>query len=283
MSFKQSFEKNLNYQMHDDGQPGRAPPEVEDFELDSKKKNFPSPRLDIDDQEIHDKKDRPPRFSTLFGTPPHSPPQREYVREYYPPPERKSRSGVFLPMPLFIVFAIILFFESTLLFAYTVIGLYNNAPSSLFPWAGHSTAVTSCECGEQQPSINFAPNFVIPQAEQPVTRIVTLGSQPDVLPTLTTSSTSTSSLTSSSTSSANPSSQAAAIASDVAGILGGLASSSSTSQSVAIVTVGPTQSTATSIKLITEDASGNVISAEPTPTVTQTTFVDPPTTSATSA
>ncbi|KAF7188347.1 hypothetical protein HII31_10411 [Pseudocercospora fuligena] len=273
MHFKEDFEKNLNDNMyeHDDGQPGRAPPA--DADMDIKKKGYSSPQPDAQDHELSEKKDNPPRFSTLFGsTPaptPQPPPPREYVREYYPEPKRKS--GVFIPMPLFIIFAIILFFESTILFAYTVIGLYNNAPSRLFPWAGAGVGTTTAVCEHNQPpSIVNAPNFIVPgqgqaaQGTEIMTQFVTIS------PTQTSSSTSTSSSSSIDT---------AAAITNIAGILGSLGSSTSSGK-VAIVTVAPERSTATSIKLITEDASGNVVSAEPTPTVTATTFVDPPKSSA---
>ncbi|EME80224.1 uncharacterized protein MYCFIDRAFT_212000 [Pseudocercospora fijiensis CIRAD86] len=271
MHFQEIFEKSLNDNMYetDDCQPGRAPPaEAIDANMDLKKKGCPSPQPHVQDHELSEKKDHPPRFSTLFGSSPApapQPPPREYVREYYPEPKRQS--GVFIPMPLFIIFAIILFFESTILFAYTVIGLYNNAPSRLFPWAGAGIATTSAVCEHNQaPSIINAPNFIVPgqgpahQGTEIMTQFVTFP------PTQRSSSTSSSSA------------DTAAAITDIAAILGSLASSttSSESQSIAIVTVAPERSTATSIKFITEDASGNVVSAQPTPTVTQTTFVDPP-------
>ncbi|KXT06288.1 hypothetical protein AC578_9133 [Pseudocercospora eumusae] len=268
MHFKETFEKSLNDNMHDndDGQPGRAPPtEATDADMDIKKKGYSSPQPDVQDHELSEKKDHPPRFSTLFGptpAPTPQPPPREYVREYYPEPKRKS--GVFIPMPLFIIFAIILFFESTILFAYTVIGLYNNAPSRLFPWAGAGVASTTAVCEHHQPpSIVNAPNFIVPgqgqaQGTEIITQFVTIS------PTQTSTSTSTSS----------SSIDTAAAITDIAGILGSLKSSTTSSKSgkVAIVTVAPERSTATSIKLITEDASGNVVSAQPTPTVTATTL-----------
>ncbi|KXT07712.1 hypothetical protein AC579_7858 [Pseudocercospora musae] len=266
MHFKEAFETSLNDHMYenDDGQPGRAPPAEAD--MDIKKKEYPPPQPDVQDHELSEKKDHPPRFSTLFGSTPApapQPAQREYVRQYYP--EAKRKSGVFIPMPLFIIFAIILFFESTILFAYTVIGLYNNAPSRLFPWAGAGVATTTAVCEHNQPpSIVNAPNFIVPgqgqaQGTEIMTQYVTIS------PSQT--STSTSSITSSSSSI-----NTAAAVTDIAGILGSLGSSiTSQSGKVAIVTVAPERSTATSIKLITEDASGNVVSAQPTPTVTATT------------
>ncbi|EME39441.1 hypothetical protein DOTSEDRAFT_75199 [Dothistroma septosporum NZE10] len=260
MSFRHSLERKTNDHMQDDGQPGRAPPEIEDADM-AMKKGLSSPGYPVDEK-VYGKEQHPPRFSTIFGAnpapPPPPPPQRGYIPDYYPPPQRKS--GVFLPMPLFIVFAVILFLESTILFAYTVIGLYNNAPARLFPWAGHGGAVaTACNYGPQQPAVNIAPNFIIPQAGQPL---------PDLVTTTASVSTSTSSSSASSTSSFSTSSttnsDAAAAASDIAGIFGGLTS----------VTASATRPTVTSVKLITEDPSGDVLT--PRPTVTRTTFINPP-------
>ncbi|KAM3414954.1 hypothetical protein BST61_g10092 [Cercospora zeina] len=273
MSFSTHFEKKVNEDMHEEGQPGRAPTEVVDADMALKKNGYPSSQFD--GQESHDKKDYPPRFSTLFGAAPPAPPPpppsppREYVRGYYPEPQK--RSGIHMPLALFIVLMITLFFESTIIFAYTIIGLYNNAPARLFPWAGQGqgSAVAAVCHSSQQPAINIAPNFVLPaqgEAEH-MTELVTITASPSTTSTSTTSSTSTST--------GNESSQAAAMASEIAGILGSLGlGSATTSSSIALVTVKPTQSTVTSVTLITEDASGNVLSR---PTVTLTTFVDAPT------
>ncbi|GIZ49785.1 hypothetical protein CKM354_001281200 [Cercospora kikuchii] len=269
MSFSSHFEKKANEEMmHEDGQPGRAPAEMEDADMALKKNGYPSSQHD--EQE---KKDYPPRFSTLFGVAPPAPPPppphtpREYVREHYPEPKR--RSGIHMPLALFIVLMITLFFESTIIFAYTIIGLYNNAPARLFPWAGQGTAVaaTCGGSGQQQPAINIAPNFVIPgqagaEQQHVTTELITITATPSIP---STSSTSTS------TSTTNASSQAAALASDIAGILGSLGlggASSTTSSSIAFVTVKPPQSTVTSVTVITETPLG--------PTLTQTTFVDAP-------
>ncbi|CAK1368353.1 unnamed protein product [Cercospora beticola] len=272
MSFPSHFEKKVSEEMmHEDGQPGRAPAEMEDADMALKKNGYPSSQLD--EQE---KKDYPPRFSTLFGVAPPAPPPppphtpREYVREHYPEP--KSRSGIHMPLALFIVLMITLFFESTIIFAYTIIGLYNNAPARLFPWAGQGSAVAAvCDSSQQQPAINIAPNFIIPGqagAEQQhiTTELVTITATPSTSPTTT------------STSTTNASSQAAAMASDIAGILGSLGlggASSTTSSSIAFVTVKPTQSTVTSVTVITETPPG--------PTLTQTTFVDAPKASSTTS
>ena len=288
--------------MHDDGEPGRAPSEFEDTDMAMKKKGFPSPQLDVDFHELSEKrKSQPPRFSTIFGSapPPPPPPPREYVQEHYPEPRKKS--GIHMSWPVFFLFVAILFFSWTIIFAYTVIGLYNNAPARLFPWAGQGAAfAAACDCNavqaERQPAINIAPNFVVPQQKEAVTQLVTVSATPITVtatpititatPSISssTSTTTTSTSSTSSTSSANPSAQAAALASDIAGMLGGIGSKAvSTSSPIALVTVGPERATVTSVKMVTYDASGNVISATPAPTVTLTTLVDPPASSAASA
>lgn len=266
-SFHTSFERNVNNDMQDDGQPGRAPPEAEDADM-AMKKGLPSPGYPIDEK-AHSKNEYPPRFSTLFSAapapPPPPPPQREYIRVDYPEPQKKS--GVFLPMPLFIVFAAILFIESTILFAYTVIGLYNNAPAKLFLWAGQSGAVAAaCNFGPQQPAVNIAPNFIMPQAGQPLTDLITITPSTSI-PTSTsstssstsTSETSTSaSTTSSSTTSSTTTDGAGEAASNIAGIFG----------SLELTTVSAVRPTVTSVKLITVDP--------PRPTTSTTVTIDAP-------
>ena len=275
MSFSSHFEKKDNEEMmHEDGRPGRAPAEMEDADMVLKKNGYPSSQLD--GQECHDKKDYPPRFSTLFGVAPPAPPPppphtpREYVRGHYPEP--KKRSGIHMPLALFIVLMITLFFERTIIFAYTIIGLYNNAPARLFPWAGQGTAVAAVrDSSQQQPAINIAPNFVLPgqagaEQQHVTTELITI--------TATPSTSSTSTLTSTT----NASSQAASLASDIAGILGSLGlggASSTTSSSIAFVTVKPPQSTVTSVTVITETPPG--------PTLTQTTCVHAPKASSTTS
>lgn len=279
MPFKQIFEKNVNENMQpEDGQPGRSTPEAEDADMYLKKQGRPSSQLDIEDQEFRDKKAHPPRFSTLFGNAPprlQAPPPHEQVQHYYPKPERKS--GVFMPMPLFILFAVILFFESTILFAYTVIGLYNNAPSRIFPWAGPGAA-SAVACDVSQPAINIAPNFVIPgQLDRAtVTETVTVGRLPDNALTTSTSTSSSHTSTSSTTSSSSTTSiNTAAAVSDIAGILGGLGDiTPSPTASIAVVTVVPERSTVVSVTEIFQDPSGNTVPAPSRSTVLSTTTLD---------
>jgi hypothetical protein len=138
--------------------PSPSPQEFEDADmkkLDEKKAREYEEEEDI---ELSEKKDRPPRFSTLFE--PTAPPQ--IVERYIQP---KKKSGVYIPTPLFVVLAIVLLFESTLLFAYTLIGLYNNLPNGVLPFGGSSSAITEgCNCADRG-SINISPNFIMPGAE----------------------------------------------------------------------------------------------------------------------
>ncbi|KAK5132560.1 hypothetical protein LTR08_008877 [Meristemomyces frigidus] len=294
MSFKKVFERRVNENMQEN-KAGRAPPpEVADPDVDMKKQyppSSPEPQGLAEDLEWSEKTDRPPRFSTLFDVAPPLPP-----RAFDGYPERKRKSGVFLPTPLFFIFAIILVFESTLLFAYTVIGLYNNLPSRLVPVG----AGCACELMDRQPAVNIAPNFVMPQAQAqaPITNTVTVfggGALPDLLPTatFTTSAIVTSISTSTSTSATSSidatSHAAAVLASDVLGMLNTLTTSTSTTptssgSSLIIVTasppastlilseVPPLPSTVQSTLLLTVNAAGSTLA--PRPTVTLTSAID---------
>ncbi|KAF2769321.1 hypothetical protein EJ03DRAFT_351466 [Teratosphaeria nubilosa] len=271
--------------------PAGSSSETVDAEMDLKKhvSNTPDLEYEAEHEDWSDKKDHPPRFSTLFGV---APPLPERRAERHEP--RRRRSGVFLPTPVFVLFVIILIFESTLLFAYTVIGLYNNLPQRLVPAAGRTE---TCNCGTQdkQPAVNIAPNFMMPQVPAIITQTVTAlgndGVAPHSLSTTTASSTSTSSTstTSSSTSSdssGSQSSEAAAIASEVAGMLHTLITTTSTSSSsvttpstssppsIVTVTVTPAQSTVSSTTILTvtpTEASTSIIR----PTVTSILYLDP--------
>jgi hypothetical protein len=169
MPFSQVFEENVNRNMQEDahGSEDNKESDIKNHFKASEAKN------EEEDHELSEKKDRPPRFSTVFGGTP--PPQ--VIERYMEPPKKKK--GVYIPLPLFIVLAIILFFESTLLFAYTIIALDNNLPSGLFPIG--STRIDECNCA-QQPAINVAPKFFVGAADT--------SAQPDSLST-TTSTTST--------------------------------------------------------------------------------------------
>ncbi|KAK3670098.1 hypothetical protein LTR78_010038 [Recurvomyces mirabilis] len=264
-SFSNSFEKRVNAEMdisdHSDDQYG------------SEKKPKPSSaHYDAEevDAEVAQKKDDPPRFSTIFGVPTTDPapaPAREF--ESYPAPRPKS--GVRVPMAVVVVVGIILLFETTALFAFTVIGLYNSLPARLVG--------SNCVCHDQIPTVNIAPNFVIGQASGVQTQTVTVaGSLSDLtIPPKT----STTLSTASSTTAANASSQAAAgLASDLLGILHTTPTASSSTKLVPGVAtsteilsqIPPPRSTVSSVTRITVDPSGATIA--PRPTVTSTTVID---------
>ncbi|QIX00439.1 hypothetical protein AMS68_005956 [Peltaster fructicola] len=163
------------------------------------------------DYEIHSKKDAPPpRFSTIFDTKPQPILAAEPVIES---PRRRRRNGVFIPMPIFVLLAILFFLESIVLFAYTAIGLYNQLPGRLVTTI-HGPTAAACDLAppveHQAAPINIAPNFVVGGAggQSTVTETVTvtfMGRESStLLPSL--SSTSSSSTVSSSTTSSTTSS-----------------------------------------------------------------------------
>lgn len=66
------------------------------------------------------------------------------------------RSGMYVPMPLFILFILLFLFESSVLFVYTVVALYNTLPASLVPVPSPHY---NCQTGSDHPPINVAPNI----------------------------------------------------------------------------------------------------------------------------
>lgn len=253
MSFKRAFERNVNKELQGENRSqrsGEAP--VEDVNI---KKHHDASRShdEEEDYELSEKKDRPPRFSTLFAGPP--PP---VIVERDPP--REKRSGVFVPMPLFILFAVLLFLMSTFLFAYTIIGLYNNRPAGLLDVGGPSPApIDGCNCAEKQAGINIAPNFVLGDAKSTTTVTIT-ASRTDVLPDSETSRSSSTSL--------NQKSEAKAVASQLQSMLSTLLPSKATTtskpDSTKIVTVTPPPSITKSTTLIAVDPNGNTITLSST-------------------
>ncbi|TKA27803.1 hypothetical protein B0A50_04904 [Salinomyces thailandicus] len=210
MPIRKVFERNVNENMQTNSEAGPTPPsEITATPTESKKFTSPStPDFEAADVEGSEKKGHPPRFSTLYGIAPPPQPRSE------PEPDQHQlqpiqRSGIHLSTPIFAGLMLLLFFESTLLFAYTVIGLYNNTPSSLLPFGSPST---QCRCEDTRaPAVNIAPNFMLPQAPATVTVTETetftvtaswsRGALPEVLGMSTSWSTSSSTSTSTSTSS----------------------------------------------------------------------------------
>ncbi|KAK5693409.1 hypothetical protein LTR97_009978 [Elasticomyces elasticus] len=267
MPFKQMFEKRVNADMQGENS----------YAQESKKArpSTPQPEMEAEDLDLSEKKERPPRFSTLFANPP---PLSMRQPESFPEP--KNRSGIWMPTSLFVLFAVILLFESTLLFAYTVIGFYNNMPTGFMP-----SAPAACNCEANKPAINIAPNFIMPQAQAPQQTITVLGN--GVLSDINSepaTSTSTSTTISSSTTQ-EASSQASAIASNLLGILTSTPAASTTTSSTTSTTplpdiatstlissVTPPRSTVNSIILVTVNAAGSTL--PPRSTVTSTKTID---------
>ncbi|KAK3641311.1 hypothetical protein LTR56_011339 [Elasticomyces elasticus] len=266
MPFGQVFEKRVNADMQGENS----------YAQESKKArpSTPQPEMEAEDLDLSEKKERPPRFSTLFANPP-PPPMRQ--PESFPEP--KNKSGIWMPTSLFVLFAVILLFESTLLFAYTVIGFYNSMPTGFMP-----PAPAACNCETNKPAINIAPNFIMPQAQAPQQTITVLvnGLLSSVIPepaTSTLSSTTISSLTTQ-----DASSQASAIASNLLGILASTPTAPTTSSTTAttplpdiatatmISSVIPPRSTVNSIVLVTVNAAGSTL--PPRSTVTSTKTID---------
>ncbi|KAI7264367.1 hypothetical protein KC345_g8818 [Hortaea werneckii] len=286
MPFQKTFERRVNEDMQENAEAGPAPrPESTDSYPDSKKAMPPStPDMEGEDIEWSEKKDQPPRFSTLFGATP--PPASREPENLPVSPRRQPTRGVTLSTPIFVGLVVILLFESTLLFAYTVIGLYKNVPPGIIPGRGASVG---CRCNEDpRPAINIAPNFMIPQSQSEATETITVTTSPSPSPT-TSKPTSTS--TSTSTTSSDPASQAAAL---VASMLGEHSTStsspsptmtpsttSSPTKSTTIITETPSQSTVRSTKLVTVNAEGSTLPpSSPRSTVTSTKFVEPSSTAA---
>ncbi|KAK5110808.1 hypothetical protein LTR62_005519 [Meristemomyces frigidus] len=275
MSFSKSFEMSVNADLgartsagHREDCDKKAVPSTPNFEMEA---------LDV---ETAHKKDCPPRFSTIFGDPsPTAAPVQASRRDFesYPAPRRTS--GVRVPTAVIVVIGMILLLETTALFAFALIGLYNSFPAQLLPT-------------HQQPAINISPNFVIGRASdvqmQTVTVISTVSSpaSPSRTSISTTSSSSVDSSSSSSTSSISTSSAsteaAAALAADLLGAFHFTASSSSSITAVPGVAtsteilseIAPPRSTISSVKLVTIDPAGSTIA--PRPTVTSTLVIDAP-------
>ncbi|KAI6853260.1 hypothetical protein KC338_g9306 [Hortaea werneckii] len=289
MPFRKTFERRVNEEMQENAEAGPAPrPESMDPYSNSKKPiPLSTPDMEAEDIEWSEKKDQPPRFSTLFGVTPRPAPREP---ENLPvPPRRQPTRGVTLSTPIFAGLVMILLFESTLLFAYTVIGLYKNVPSGIIPGMG---APAGCRCNEDpRPAIKIAPNFLIPQSQSEATETITVTTSPSPSPPgTTTTSKPSSTSTSASTTSSDPASQAAALVASMLGQLSTSASSpspttttstaSSPTKSTTIITETPSQSTVRSTKVVTVNAEGSTLPSSPRSTVTSTKLVGPSSTAA---
>ncbi|KAK5675783.1 hypothetical protein LTS10_011510 [Elasticomyces elasticus] len=269
MPFGQLFEKRVNADMQGENSHAQSAEQSK-----KARPSTPQPEMEAEDADLSEKKERPPRFSTLFANPPPLP-----MRQFESFPEPKNRSGIWMPNSLFVLFAVILLFESTLLFAYTVIGFYNNMPTGFMP-----SAPAACNCENSRPAINIAPNFIMLQAQAAQQTITVVG---DGLLSKTmlepATSTSSSTIISSSTTQ-EASSQASAIASNLLGILTSTPATPTTSSttsttplpdiatSTLISSVTPPRSTVNSVVLITVNAAGSTL--PPRSTVTSTKTID---------
>ena len=248
-----------------EGESSGAPPDEQMYEKDEKhfddRKGRDRAEEDI---EVSEKKDRPPRFSTIFDAPPRSP----QIIERHVEPRRKA--GVYIPTPLFVVLAFVLFFESTLLFAYTIIGLYNNLPNGMLPFGSSSAAVVGgCDCSGQQPGINFAPNFYMPGAKGDAAAILSTVSS---LPELASTHASTTSSTSSSTSKGSTTTETGNTA-VAAGLLSFLRSNAKTTTTPSIPVTTKVIVTTPTRKIVTSVVEQTVEAGQQTSTTT----VGPPT------
>jgi len=99
MSFKQTFEKNLNKELEDEHPEPSSPPPPIDVEY---QQNLPPPQV--------------------FAS--------------YPPPPR--RSGVHIPTPFFFLLVLLFLFESGIIFVYTLVGLFNTLPAGIIPMPGQA-------------------------------------------------------------------------------------------------------------------------------------------------
>ncbi len=263
MPFKPVFERRVNQHMTQDGRAeegeGLASPRSEadagNVEGKDIKQANKSSHEEVD-IEISAKKERPPRFSTLFEPTSTTP---QVIERYIEAPEKRRRAGVYLPIPVFVVLALVLFFESTLLFAYTMIGLYNNAPRGLLPFGGSATV--GCECAGSGAGVNIAPNFYMAGAA-PAPDLTTL-------PPSVTALTSTSSTTSSKLIPTTSSSTTANLSSILADLRSSLATSPSSSSANLIVSTTKVVVSTPHPKIVSITSQETVVAGQATSTSTK--------------
>jgi len=66
-----------------------------------------------------------------FPSSPPPPPLPQFFPSY---PVELRRSGVYIPIPLFILVVLVFFFESSILFVYTTVALYKTVPAAFIPF-----------------------------------------------------------------------------------------------------------------------------------------------------
>lgn len=133
MSFKQDFEKTMNKELQEDHM---DPPPAIDIEMQHQHQQQPGP---------------PPPPMTIFPSYPAAP---------------QARSGVYVPAPLFALFAAIFLFESGILFVYTVVALWNTLPGTIKPVV---IPPATCNCPAAVPQMMVAPNGWVSPPPMPQT------------------------------------------------------------------------------------------------------------------
>ncbi|KAF2863593.1 hypothetical protein K470DRAFT_268015 [Piedraia hortae CBS 480.64] len=274
--FKRAFEKqvNTNMQKMADADRKLSPATLETG-------------VDCGDEDWSEKRDPPPRFSTLFPAAPPSFPERSVERPAELPPRPSRAPGVFLTTPVFIIIMATLTLEAMILFAYTTIGLYSNLPNRFVP-----------NMRQVPQAINVAPNIVVPAASNGPAETITLISTTIVTTTASTTVTTTEATTATTTdattdtttatattsvtptSTADESSKAAVMISDILGALSSRWTSNAVSTVTAVpsstvfLTVVPPQSTVQSVTYLTVNPGGTPITSKTRTTVTSTTVID---------
>ena len=301
MPFRKAFEKRVHDEMQSttaEAGPSHHPhPLSPSTDIKTPEKCPPSPTKpsplyeEEEDLDLSRKPDKslPPRFSTLFDTskPPPPPPTPRAVECCHRAAAEKSKRGVFLSTPVFVLLVVALLFESTLLFAYTVIGLYGNLPTGFAGIMGMDVAaaapgpVDGCRCGEEgRGVVNFAPNFVFGGEDaRMMSGFHGAGTMVEATAAAGGSSTTTSATpttpTTSSTTSTSINSTAAAAASQLLSILSDATADAPTTASVAIVTSTP--GVVHSTILVTSSLGGEEETGSAVrPTVTSVKVVDGP-------
>ncbi|KAI9665861.1 MAG: hypothetical protein M1821_003795 [Bathelium mastoideum] len=138
-----------------------------DGDMDSKKRHSTVPSMMGDDEKKKrwsDTKDPGPEksYPPVDVEIPQSDPPPPIFASY--PPRRSRRWGLFIPAWLIALFVLVLAFESTILFAYTMIGLYKETAPVVLSAASAAGLSGSCNCPSfgTNAGINGAPDMIQP-------------------------------------------------------------------------------------------------------------------------
>lgn len=79
------------------------------------------------------------------------------------PPIRNRRWGLFVPAWLIALFLLVFLFESSVLFIYTIVGLYKETAPVVLSAVSAAGLPSSCNCGSfgTEAGVNAAPNMVV--------------------------------------------------------------------------------------------------------------------------